>query len=273
MQSRKEPSQKEQFIEDYTLWIRSAAKDIAFALNQLKPEEIRNIITLGEQYLKEPESMYGRDGLENARKLAPENILLLSTDAVVFSQSIFLRMPSVFDYAVAMNRRYYLGSWYSIITLNRSYVKEASEKMLKYTLEHELLQKGIYEEALLKTEPGKFTPEEKRKISDETLKKAIEKTGIASEELARENQLMLKISYTSPLVPKPFAESALYWFMEKNLEEFGNYGEVSRTEKEDALGKKLNSDFKEWLDFSVDIYKIFLSDIKKELNYMDYGYA
>ncbi len=272
-QSQKEQSQKEQFIEDYTLWIRSAAKDIAFTLNQLKPEEVRNIITRSEQYLKEPESMYGRDGLENARDVAPKNILLLSTDAVVFSQSIFLRMPSIFDYAVAMNRRYYLGSWYSIITLNRSYIKEASEKMLKYTLEHELLQKGIYEEALMKTEPRKFTPEEKRKISDETLKNAIEKTGITSEELAKENRLMLKISYTSPPVPKPFAESALYWFMEKNLEEFGDYGEVSRTEKEDALGKKLNSDFKEWLDFSVDVYKTFLSGIKKELNYMDYGYA
>ncbi|MCX9011626.1 MAG: hypothetical protein OIN66_10965 [Candidatus Methanoperedens sp.] len=266
-------SSRQEFEDSYTLWIRSAAKDISFALNQLKPEEVRKIIAMSEQYLKEPESVYGRDGLEKVSGLAPPGVLLLFTDAVVFSQSIFLRMPSIFDYAVAMNRRYYLGSWYSIITLNRTYVKEASETMLRYTLEHELLQKEIYEEALMGAEQKKFTPEEKRKISDETLKQAVEKTGITPDELARENQLMLRVSYTSPLLPKPFAEAALYWYMEKNLEEFKEYGKASRAEKEDELGKKLNTDFKEWLDFSVNTYRVFLEDVKKELNYSDYGYA
>ncbi len=266
-------SSRQEFEESYILWIRSAAKDIAFALNQLKPEEVRKIIAMNEQYLKEPESVYGRDGLEKASGLVSPGILLLFTDAVVFSQSIFLRMPSIFDYAVAMNRRYYLGSWYSIITLNRTYVKDASETMLRYTLEHELLQKEIYEEALMGTEQKKFTPEEKRKISDETLKRAVEKTGITPDELTRENQLMLKVSYTSPLLPKPFAEAALYWYMEKNRNEFKEYGKASRAEREDELGKKLNTDFKEWLDFSVNTYKVFLEDLKKELNYSDYGYA
>ncbi len=260
------------FEKEYTLWIKSAAKDIAFALNQLKPDEIKKIIIQNEQYLTEPASVYGTEGLEVARSLVPENILLLSTDAVVFSQSIFLPFPSVFDYAVALNRRYYLGSWYSIITLNKAYLEEASETMLRYTLKHELLQKEIYEENI-RNEVRKFTPEEKRKICNETLQRAIEKTGITSDELVRENQLMLKISSISPLIPKPFAETALYWYVEKNLEEFKTYGEPSKTEKEDNIGKRLNSDFKMWLDFSVKTYKIFLTDVKKELNYMDYGYA
>jgi len=212
---------KEKFEEEYTLWVKSAAKDIAFALNQLKPEEIKRIISLNEQYLKEPESVYGTEGLETVRSLVPANILLLSTDAVVFSQSIFVRMSSIFDYAVALNRRYYLGSWYSIITLNRTYLKEASETMLRYTLEHELLQKEIYEENLRKGKRA-FTYEERRKISDETLNKAIEKTGITKDELEKENQLMLEISLHSPLIPKPFAETALYWYMKKNLEELKN---------------------------------------------------
>lgn len=263
---------KETFEEDYTLWIKSAAKDIAFALSQLKPDEIKKIITMNELYLKEPESVYGKEGLEVVRKLVPENILLLSTHAVVFSQSIFVHMPGVFDYAVALSRRYYLDAWYSIITLNRTYLKEASETMLRYTLEHELLQKEIYEENL-KNEVRKFTPEEKRKISDEALSKAIEKSGITSDELVRENKLMLKISSISPLIPKPFAEVALYWYIEKNLEELKTYGEASKTEKEDNIGKKLNSDFKGWLGFSTNTYKIFLTDVKKELNYVDYGYA
>jgi hypothetical protein len=263
---------KKEFEEEYTLWIQSAAKDIAFSLGQLKPHEIKRIIALSEQYLSEPESVYGTDGLEAARKLAPENILLLSTDAVVFSQSIFVRMASVFDYAVALNRRYYLGSWYSIIILNRKYLQEASETMLRYTLEHELLQKEVYEENI-RNEARKFTPEEKRNISDDTLNRAIEKSGITREELEREKELMLNISHNSPLIPKPFAETALYWYIEKHLDELKYLGEPSRTEKEEALGKKLNADFKEWIDFSSGAYKLFLNEVKNELNYTDYGYA
>ncbi len=260
---------KEKFEEEYTLWIKSAAKDIAFALNQLAPPEIKRIIAENEHYLEEPASVFGRDGLEAAKKLVPDNILLLSTEVVVFSQSIFLPMHSIFDYAVALNRRYYIGSWYSIITINRMYLKEASETMLRYMLLHELLQKEIYE----KNMGRKFTREEKRKISDETLNKAIEMSGITRDELTKEKRLMQKISYISPLIPKPFAEAALYWYVEKNLEDIRDFAEASRTEEEGEIGKKLNSDFKEWLDFSVNTYKIFLSEVKKELNYMDYSYA
>ncbi len=263
---------KKKFEEEYTLWIRSAAKDIAFALGQLKPDETAKIISRSEQYLQNPDSVFRAEGLEAVKNIAPGNILLLTTDAVVFSQSIFVPMPCIFDYAVALNRRYYLGSWYSIITLNTMYLKEASETMLKYTLEHELLQKEIYEENMRK-DARKFSPDEKRKISDDSLTKAIEKSGITREELAKERELMLKISSSSPLVPKPFAETALYMYVEKNLDGLKGFGEASMTEKEERIGKKLNADFKEWIDFSMDVYKIFLYDVKKELNYRDYGYA
>ncbi len=263
---------KKEFEEEYTLWIQSAAKDIAFSLSQLKSHEIKRIIGRSEQYLEEPESVYGTEGLESVKKFAPGNILLLSTDAIVFSQSIFVRMPSVLDYAVALNRRYYLGSWYSIITLNRMYIEEASEAMLRFTIEHELLQKSVYEENI-RNEARKFTPEEKRRISDDSMNKAIEKSGIKREEIAAERQLMIKISQISPLIPKPFAETALYWYVEKHLEELKFLGEQSMNEKEEALGKKLNADFKEWIDFSSGVYKLFLSEVKKEMNYTDYGYA
>ena len=263
---------KKEFEKEYTLWIQSAAKDIAFTLNQLKSQELKKIIVQSEQYQKEPESVYGTDELETVKDLVPSGILLLSTDAIVFSQSIFVPMPSVFDYAVALNRRYYLGKWYPIITLNKKYLREASEAMLKYTLEHELLQKEIYEENM-RSGIRKFTPDEKRNISNETMNKAIEKSGITNSELGMEKEIMLKISSVSPLIPKPFAETALYLFVEKNIEVLKDYGMDSMTDKEDKIGKKLNADFKGWIDFSMNTYKIFLSDIKKELNYMDYGYA
>ncbi|MCE8424819.1 MAG: hypothetical protein J5U17_03450 [Candidatus Methanoperedens sp.] len=263
---------KKKFKEEYTRWIRSASRDIAFAYDRLKAHDRKNIILQSEAYLKEPESVYGIGCLDEAKDLVPSNIILLSTDAVVFSQSIFIPMPGIFDYAVALNRRYYLGSWYSIITLNRRYLKTSTPAMLRFTLEHEMLQKEVYEENL-RNGARKFTPMEKRKISNETLNKAIEKSGITNEELIREKELMLNISSISPLIPKPFAETALYWYMEKNLPEFKGFSEASKTKEEDRIGKKLNADFKGWIDFSTKIYKIFLTDIKKELSYTDQGYA
>ena len=119
----------------------------------------------------------------------------------------------------------------------------------------------------------KFSPEEKRKISNDTLNKAIETSGITPDELIREKDLMLNISSNSPLIPKPFAETALYHYVEKNLKDLKDFREKSSTEKEDTIGKKLNADFREWLDFSTNTYRKYLAGVKKELNYMDYGYA
>ena len=263
---------KERFEEEYSRWIISAAKNIAFSLNHLKPQEIKKILTRNEEYLAIPESVFGTEGLTAVSQFTPDNILVLSTDAVVFSQSIFAPLPDVFDYAFSLNRRYYIGSWYSIITLNTMYLKEASVSMLKYAVFHELLQKDVYEENMRKG-LRKFTPDEKRKISRETESLAIERAGITPEELIREKDLMLDISSRSPLIPKPFAETALYWYVQKNLESVKQYAESSKTEKEETIGKKLNEDFKGWLDFSSDTYKQFLLAVKKELNYMDYGYV
>ena len=264
---------KKEFEEQYSLWISSAARDIAFSLNRLKPSGIKKIIARNEQYLERPESVFDVIGLDEVKKLAPGNILFLSTDAVVFSQSIFAPFPGVFDYAVALNRRYYIeGSWYSIITLNTTYIEEANETILKYAIFHELLQKEIYEENM-RNGVRKFSPDEKRKISNDTLNKAIESSGITPDELMTEKELMLQISSNSPLIPKPFAETALYHYVEKNLGELNDFREKSSTEKEDTIGKKLNADFKAWLDFSTDTYRKYLRELKKELNYMDYGYA
>src|SRR3990170_793159 len=256
---------KKEFEKEYTLWIQSAAKDIAFTLNQLKSQELKKIIVQSEQYQKEPESVYGTDELETVKDLVPSGILLLSTDAIVFSQSIFVPMPSVFDYAVALNRRYYLGKWYPIITLNKKYLREASQAMLKYTLEHELFQKEIYEENM-RSGIRKFTLGEKRKISDETMNKAIEKSGITNKELRMEKEIMLKISSVSPLIPKPFAETALYLYVEKNIEVLKDYGMDSRTDKEDKIYPSLEISVQFFSDFILLICPAIHSIILKYLD-------
>jgi len=123
---------KKKFEEEYSQWIIFAAKDIAFSLNRLKANDLKKIITRNEQYLEKPESVFGTCGLDIVKQLSAQNILFLSTDAIVFSQSIFAPFPGVFDYAVALNRRYYIqGSWYSIITLNSTYLEGASQNILK----------------------------------------------------------------------------------------------------------------------------------------------
>lgn len=264
---------KKKFEEEYSLWISFAARDIAFSLNRLKTGHLKKIMARNEEYLENPESVFGTSGLDYVKSLAPEKILFLSTDAIVFSQSIFAPFPGVFDYAVALNRRYYIdGSWYSIITMNTAYLEKATETILKYALFHELLQKEIYEENM-RNGIRKFTPEEKRKISSDTLDRAIESSGINPNELIKEKEIMLEISSNSPLIPKPFAETALYHYVVKNIDDLRMFSEKSSTDKEDTIGKKLNSDFQEWLEFSTDTYRKFLDGVKKELNYMDYGYA
>ena len=50
---------KKEFEEQYSLWISSAARDIAFSLNRLKPSCIKKIITRNEEYLESPESVFG----------------------------------------------------------------------------------------------------------------------------------------------------------------------------------------------------------------------
>ena len=50
---------KKKFEEEYSFWIGSAAKDIAFSLNRLKPSDIRIIIALNEKYIEKPESVFG----------------------------------------------------------------------------------------------------------------------------------------------------------------------------------------------------------------------
>jgi hypothetical protein len=54
---------KKKFEEEYSKWISFAAKDIAFSLSRLKPDDLKKIIIRNEQYLEKPESITSTSGL------------------------------------------------------------------------------------------------------------------------------------------------------------------------------------------------------------------
>ena len=68
---------KKKFEEEYSLWISSAARDIAFALNRLKPGDKTRIIARNEEYLEKPESVFGASGLDAVKELTQESILFI----------------------------------------------------------------------------------------------------------------------------------------------------------------------------------------------------
>jgi len=265
------------FEKEYEEWIRSAARDVASGLRKLEPARIKNIMGFYEKCSRNPSSMYEEIQSERERVqglVDLKGVILLTTEAVIFSPSIFTQRESYFDYAIAMNRRYYLDSWFTIITINKAYLRLASDTMLKYTLLHELYQKEMYE-IRLKEGLRLFKPEEKRLINLEAKRKSIDVSGITEEELLREIELMLSLTTTFPLVPKPFAETCLFRYLEENLDKLKGLGNKSSLDSDEKIGKTLYSDFIDWIDFSLEAYRLFLGELKRELDftYLEYGYG
>jgi len=184
---------KKEFEEEYTLWIQSAAKDIAFAFSQLKPHEQKGIIGKSEKYLREPESVYSTEGLEFRQKNGSrEHYFALHWCCGLSRRAFFSGWHLSLIMLLHWTGDIYLGSWYSIITFNRKYLEEARNRCCGSPWNMNCFQKEVYE-GISGSEAKKFTPEDKRKISDETLNKAIEKSGITREEIAAEKVLMLRI--------------------------------------------------------------------------------
>lgn len=274
--------EREIFEQNYRQWIVAVASAIAASIKPLETEQIKEILKRCEEYQSDPTSMYSAvpeksrkrlDGLVGSKRL--DEILLLSTDAVSFSPSIFSQASDALDYTIAMNRRFFFRvAWIPMITINQSYIERATDHELHFLLEHELTQSEMYSEHVRKYGHTFLKNEEKRAINETALQVAIERSGITEEERDREHELMDEIVASSSLVPKSYAETSLFEYLELNWDDVSHLGVIGKTTSEKEFEAMLSQEYG-WIDFSHATYDLYLSGLKRELDttYTGYGYS
>ncbi len=274
--------EREQFEQHYRQWIALVASDIALPMGNAERAAIDAVIDRCEQYQNDPPSMYTAvpddlralmERLVGCDRL--QGILLLSADMVAFAPSMHMQNQNILDYAIAMNRRFFFRVyWFPIIVLNQSFIEQADERMLHFVLEHELIQSEMYTEHVAAHGCRPFSVDEKRAIDGQALYLAVERSGITQDEHIRERELMQEISMSAPPVPKTFAETSLYEYLDRHWEEIKDLGVKGETESE-AEFEAMVSQEHGWIDFSHEIYGLFLAKLKEKLDvtYHEYGYV
>lgn len=275
-------NERELFEQNYRQWIISIASEIAVSMRKLDTPRIKELLGRCEEYGQDPPSMYDAiSGTVSARMGQMvggdrlQGILMLSSSAVPFSPSIFMQRLSVLDYTIAMNRRFFFKiGWFSIIVVSQPYIEQATDRMLHFVLEHELIQNAMYTEHVERYGHLFLAPGEKRAIDEKAMQQAIEQSRITEEEHLREQELMDEIATYSPVVPKSFAETSLFEYLEKYWDDVKDLGVKGETESEKEFEAMISQD-SGWLDFSHETYKLFLAGLKRELDltYLEYGYV
>ena len=275
-------AEREQFEQHYRQWITLVASDIALPMRNAERSVIDRVLDRCEQYRKDPPSMYTtipddlRARLERlVGSYRMQGILLLSTETVSFSPSIFMQRQNILDYAIAMNRRFFFRIyWFPIIVINQAFIEQADERMLHFLFEHELIQNEMYSEHVTAHGYRPLSFDEKRAINGQALQQAIERSGITQEEHIREHELMQEISMSAPPVPKTFAETSLFEYLDRHWEEIKDLGVKGETESE-AEFEAMVAQEHGWIDFSHEIYELFLTELKRKLDvtYHEYGYV
>lgn len=198
--------------------------------------------------------------------------ILVETEAITFFPSLASANPSILDYAAAMNRRFYFqGLWFSVISLNTEYVRQASDNMLAFVLEHEFEMGRRYMEISAEMRP--LSPEEKLYIGESARKSSAERLNLTLEEMIEEESLMHTLIGSQPLIPKPYAEMALFAYLEDNFEALYKFGVESKDDSESDFGKELYEEFRGWSDFSRRTYSLFVREISQEIKEGDRGYV
>ncbi|MDD1751440.1 MAG: hypothetical protein LUO89_16370, partial [Methanothrix sp.] len=173
---------------------------------------------------------------------------------------------------VAMNRRFFSqGLWFPIISLNSEYIRQSSDRVLAFALEHEFEMNRIYQELSLSFRS--LQGEEKRGVADSAQKISAERLQITPQELREDELLMLRLSCSQPLLPKSYAERAMQLYLEDNLPQLQAYGVPSRDQEEESFGEELYSEFCGWSLFSTKTYEIFVREIHCNLRESNLGYG
>ncbi len=201
-----------------------------------------------------------------------DGYILVETDAITFFPSIGSSIPGALDFAVAMNRRYYYrGLWFSIISLNSEYLSRVSDKILGYALEHEFEMGRLYQRAF--EEMRKLSAGEKLEISQLAHQTSVRKTKISLEDLIDEERLMHALSESQPVIPKPYAETALLLYLQENYSDLARFGEESEDAEEDAFGAELYDEFEGWSGFSIMSYRLFVREVALDVKEAYRGYV
>jgi hypothetical protein len=259
---------RKDFEEEYCSWIRFVASDVARRL-AADPSVQDRLLTRYKAF--EDPAVVFRPLLDTGRLrrlVGDTEYIFLETDSVSVFPSLY--SSDLLDFAVAMNRRYYYqGQWFKIISLNSEYVALSSDKMLAFALEHEFEMGRLFEAA----EPRRFTPEEKGVITETAFRSAGRKLAITPEDLREDEQLMLRLSQTEALIPKPYAETAMLLWLEQNHHRLERFAVGSRSTEEEEMGIQLYEEFSSWIEFSHQTYLLFVREIQQRLRDDASGYA
>lgn len=266
---------RERFEQEYRDWIRLMSRDAAFRLSALPPVEQEKVLRAYDDF-KDPLAVFHRlSQPERVSRLVGERIssfIVIETDAITFFPSVYSSFPGIQDFAVAMNRRFYCqGLWYPIISLNSEYVKQSSDRLLTFALEHEFEMNRIYLE--ISSSLKALSSDEKRDVAASAHEISRERTRITKEELIEDERLMLRLSRTMPLLPKPYAERSMQLYLESNLSELQAFGQKSRSPEEESFGEELCREFQGWSVFSQETYALFVREIRSNLREANMGYG
>ncbi len=270
----KAPERDREFFErDYRDWLLLMSRDAAHRLAALPPDRQKTVLKAYFD-LKNPKAVFHKPSdHERVKRLSGERIssfIVVETEAMVFFPSIYT--PLALDFAVAMNRRFfYRGLWFPIIALNSEYIRQSSDRVLSFTLEHEFEMSRIYQEISLNLRA--LSPSEKRDVTDSAQKISAERIGITPEELIEDEKLMHLLSTTQPLIPKPYAESAMLLYLEDNFSELESYGLPSISPEEKAFGEELLKEFQSWSAFSKKTFELFVREISANIREANRGYG
>jgi hypothetical protein len=110
-------------------------------------------------------------------------------------------------------------------------------------------------------------------VASSALKASADRLQITQGELLEDEKLMVQLSRTMLLIPKPYAEMALLLFLEDNISDLRSYGVPCESDEERSFGAELYEEFLGWADISRKSYVSFVRELLADLKESDRGYA
>ena len=268
-------SERQSFEKDFRNWLLSVAKDAARSLADMPVAE-RELTAKNYKQLLDPKSVFHKlSDPKRLERLAGDKVsryIVVETEAIAFFPSIYTSVPGALDFSVAMNRRfYYRELWFPIIALNSEYIRKSSDRILGFTLEHEFEMSKIYQQ--ISANLRALSGDEKREVASSAQQYAATRLQITQDELIEDEKLMVQLSKSRPLIPKPYAETALLLFLEDNFSDLRSFGVPSESDEERTFGAELYDEFQGWADFSRKTYASFVRELLADLKESDRGYA